>query len=70
MTITMDAELMSAVVDLLNQLWILLNMLSDQKECRADVMFCQYLQHLRRILGMWTIVKGQRDLAARPISLP
>ena len=70
MTITVDAELMSALVDLFYQVRIFFNMFPDQKERGVDVMLCQHLQHPRRVRRMRTIIKSQCDLAARPISLP
>lgn len=70
MPVTMDADSMSVLVDLLHKIWILLHILPDQKERGADLVLCQHLQYLRRVLRVRTIVEGQRDLAAGTISLP
>ena len=63
MAIAVDAELMSALVDLRDQMRILLGMLSDQKERSVDVVLRQHLQYLRRVLRVRTVIEGQRDLA-------
>ena len=66
MAIAVQCELMSAFMDLSHQLWILLNALSNQKECCADFVFCQSVQHLRCIAWMRTVVKGQGDYGQCP----
>lgn len=58
MAITVNAELMSALVDLCYQMRVLLNMFPDQKERPADILLCQHLQNLWCVLGVWTVVKG------------
>jgi len=70
MPVAMNAELMSVLVDLPDQLWILLNILADQKESGTGFMLCQHLQDLWCILRVRSIVESQRDLAAGTISLP
>lgn len=70
MSIAVDAESMSVLVDLPDQLRISLHMFSYQKERSADFVPCQRLQHLRGVFRVWTIVEGQRDLAAETVSLP
>ena len=70
MTITMNTQLMSALVDLLHKMRILLNLFSYQKECCADIMYRQYIQNLGRIFGVWTIVKGKSDRAVGCIPAP
>ena len=66
----MDAESMSALVDLPDQMRISLHIFPHQKERGADLVLCQRLQHLRRVLWVRTIVEGQRDLPAGTVSLP
>jgi hypothetical protein len=55
---------MSALMDLPNKMWMPLDILPDQKERCADVMLCKYIQYLRRVAWVRTVVEGQRDLAA------
>ena len=59
----MDAELVSALMDLLYKVRVLLGIFPDQKEGSTDIVFCQRLKHLRCIFGVRTIVEGQGDLA-------
>ena len=66
----MNTQLMSALVDLLHKMWILLDVFSNQKECCVDIMYRQYIQNLGRIFGVWTIVKGKCDRAAGCIPTP
>ena len=69
MTITVNRELMPTLVDPLYELWITFDALPDQKKCRMDAVRCKYLQHLRRISRMRTVVEGQRDRAARTVPM-
>jgi len=67
MMITMQRELVSILMDLFYKMRIAFHALSDQKECRPDVVPCKRLQYARRIPRMRSIVKGQGDLAAGAI---
>ena len=64
MTIAVQRELMSALVDLIHKMRMSLDALSDQKERGADIVLCQNVQHLRRVARMRAIVEGQCDLTA------
>jgi hypothetical protein len=69
MTMAVQRELMSALMDLSHKVWMPFNFMSDQKESRADIMLCQYIHHLRRVARMWTIVEGQCDLRACSVAV-
>ena len=69
MTITVQCELVSVLVDLSYKMRITLRLLPDQKERRIDIMFRQNLQHTRRIARMRPIVERQGDLAPGAIAI-
>lgn len=70
MTITMDSDFMSARVDSLHETLIAFNIFPDQKECRADFVLCQHIQHAWRVARMRTVVEGERDLSAGWVAVP
>ena len=55
MAVTMDSELVSLLMNLFDNIWMRFDVLSNQKEGGADLMFCQHIQHLRRIAWMGSI---------------
>lgn len=61
MTMAMQSQLMSALVDLSHKIWILFYALSDQEESSADTVLRQHIQHLGRVARVRTVVEGQRD---------
>ena len=65
----MHGELVSVLMDLFHKVRVALRALSNQKERRLDLILCQNIQHLRRVAGMWPIVKGQGDLATGDIPI-
>jgi hypothetical protein len=67
MTVAMQGELVSAPVNLPDQLWMALDAFSHQMKCGMHSMSFQDIQQPRRILGVWTVVKRQGDPAARSI---
>src|SRR5215208_2525608 len=69
MLITMQCQLMSALMDLLNNVWVLFYTVSNQKERGTYILVCEHIEQARRILSMWTIVKCQRDLRAGRIAV-
>ena len=66
----MDAQLVPILVDLPHDVWMALHNPPDQKECGAHLVPRQCFQHARRIGWVRTVVERQRDLAARPVSMP
>jgi hypothetical protein len=65
----MQSQLMPALMDLLDQLWMSLGMLANQMECSAHTMPIQHIQNAQCITRVRTIVKGQRDLAAGRVAI-
>jgi hypothetical protein len=69
MTITVYCQLMPVVVDLLDDIWVMLHTVSNQKECGAHLMLFQHIQQARRIPQVRTIVKRQRDLGPGRVAM-
>src|SRR5262245_49391620 len=70
MPITMDARLMSALMDLAYQICVFFDGLADQEKCGLSVMLCQRFEHSRRIAWMRAIIEGQGDLGTCFIAMP
>ena len=70
MTVTMQGKLMSALVNLFYQIWVLFSTFSHYVKSSAHVIFFQNIQHARRIARVRTIVKGQSDLIAGFVAVP
>lgn len=62
MTITVYCQLMTVLMDLPDDVWVMLRTVSNQKERRAHLMLFQHIQQARRIPRVRAIVKRQRDL--------
>jgi hypothetical protein len=60
----MNSDLMSGFMYLFYKMRLLLREFSNQEKCGMDVVFGQHIQHLRRVVRMRAIVKGQREFAA------
>ncbi len=63
MPVAVQGKLMSALVDLLDQIRVALDAFPYQVECGTHLVPLQHLQQARRIPRVRTIVKGQRDPA-------
>lgn len=67
--ITVDSDLMTALMNFFYEPGIILRILADEKERRTDTVLCEHIQYLRRVAQMRTVVEGQRDLAARLVTM-
>lgn len=49
MAITMQRQLMSALIDLFEQVTVKFSVFPDQMKCASNIMLCQHIQDARRI---------------------
>jgi hypothetical protein len=64
MPVAVQGKLMTALMDMVDQIWVALGAFPDQVECGTHLVSLQNLQQARRITRVRTVVKGQRDSAA------
>jgi hypothetical protein len=69
MPVAVQGRLVSALMDQADKVRVAFGALSHQMERGADPVSFEHLQQARCIPRMGSIVEGQRNLAARPISL-
>ena len=68
MTVTVQGELVAASMDLADQVRVALGAFPHQVERGPHSMVLQDIQQARCITRVWTVVEGQGDLPARPVT--